>query len=105
MRSDGARSTIGLRIGAVAGLLFLHLPLALIFLYAFTTEEKSYAFPPPDYTLKWFAVAWERQDIWNAMALSLQVGITRRSPRSSWEHSPLRRWPERASSGVRRSRC
>lgn len=76
MRSDGSRSTIGLRIGAIAGLLFLHLPLALIFLYAFTTEEKSYAFPPPGYTLKWFAVAWERQDIWNAMTLSLQVGIT-----------------------------
>lgn len=76
MRSERARSPIGLRIGAVAGLLFLHLPLALIFLYAFTTEEKSYAFPPPDYTLKWFAVAWERQDIWNAMTLSLQVGIT-----------------------------
>lgn len=74
MRSSG-KSSIGLRIGAVAGLLFLHLPLVLIFLYAFTTEEKSYAFPPPDYTLKWFAVAWERQDIWNAITLSLKVGV------------------------------
>ena len=40
-------SPLGLRISAIAGLLFLHLPLALIFLYAFTTEEKSFQFPPP----------------------------------------------------------
>lgn len=76
MRSDGANASVGLRLGALAGLLFLHLPLVLIFLYAFTTEDKSYAFPPPDYTLKWFAVAWGRQDIWDAMKLSLEVGLT-----------------------------
>ena len=29
------------RVAAVGGLLFLHLPLALIFLYAFTTEYSS----------------------------------------------------------------
>jgi putative spermidine/putrescine transport system permease protein len=64
-----------LTAAAVAGLLFLHLPLALIFLYAFTTEEKSYQFPPPDLTLKWFAAVWDRQDIWNAMWLSLKVAL------------------------------
>jgi hypothetical protein len=26
---------------------FLHLPILLIFVYAFTTEEKSYQWPPP----------------------------------------------------------
>ncbi|MCK5913169.1 MAG: ABC transporter permease, partial [Desulfuromusa sp.] len=55
------------------GLLFLHGPLALIFLYAFTTEDKSYQFPPPGLTLKWFSVAWQRQDIWDAIGLSLRV--------------------------------
>jgi putative spermidine/putrescine transport system permease protein len=45
----------------------------LILLYAFTTEDKSYQFPPPGLTLKWFAVAWGRQDIWNALGLSLRV--------------------------------
>ena len=35
------KTPLGLRISAVAGLLFLHLPLMLIFLYAFTTEEKK----------------------------------------------------------------
>ncbi len=71
MRSDGA--PLGLKIAAGAGLLFLHIPLAFIILYAFTTEERSYQFPPPGFTTKWFAVAWERQDIWNAIGLSLKV--------------------------------
>ena len=31
----------GLSLSAVGGLLFQHVPLALIILYAFTTEEKS----------------------------------------------------------------
>lgn len=71
MRSDSA--PLGLKIAAGAGLLFLHIPLAFIILYAFTTEERSYQFPPPGFTTKWFAVAWERQDIWNAIGLSLKV--------------------------------
>jgi putative spermidine/putrescine transport system permease protein len=74
MRSDrGQRPPKSLAIAAIGGLLFLHLPLALIFLYAFTTEEKSYQFPPPGYTLQWFSVVWERQDIWNAIWLSVRV--------------------------------
>ena len=59
MRSD-APAPLGLRLAATAGLLFLHLPILLIFLYAFTTEERSYQFPPPGLTLKWFAVTWNR---------------------------------------------
>lgn len=67
------RAGTGLRLAALGGLLFLHLPLAFIFLYAFTTEDKSFRFPPPGLTLKWFAVAWERPDIWEAFGLSLRV--------------------------------
>jgi len=51
------RAPLSLKIAALAGLAFLHIPLLFILLYAFTTEERSYAFPPPGYTLKWFAVA------------------------------------------------
>ena len=69
----GVRASFGLKAAAVAGLLYLHLPLALILLYAFTTEDKSYQFPPPGLTLKWFSVAWDRQDIWDALTLSLRV--------------------------------
>jgi putative spermidine/putrescine transport system permease protein len=71
MHSD--RAPLGLRLSAVAGLLFLHLPIMLIFVYAFTTEERSFAFPPPGLTTKWFAVAWNRADIWPPLFLSLKV--------------------------------
>ena len=64
----------GLKIGAAAGLLFLYLPLLLIFLYAFTTEEKSFQFPPPGFTTKWFSTAWfDRPDIWGPLYLSIKV--------------------------------
>ncbi len=71
MHSD--RASWGLKLAAGFGLAFLHLPILLIFLYAFTTEERTYAFPPPGLTLQWFAVAWDRPDIWQALGLSLQV--------------------------------
>ncbi len=72
MRSD-ARSPVGLKLAAFGGLLFLHLPILLIFLYAFTTEERTYQFPPPGLTLKWFAVTWSREDVWPPLYLSLRV--------------------------------
>jgi putative spermidine/putrescine transport system permease protein len=62
-----------LSAAAWAVVLFLHLPLALIVLYAFSAEDKSYVFPPPALTTQWFGVAWQRQDVWDAMALSFQV--------------------------------
>ena len=41
MRSDrGQKSPFFLKIAAAGGLLFLHLPILLIFVYAFTTEER-----------------------------------------------------------------
>jgi putative spermidine/putrescine transport system permease protein len=52
---------------------FLHIPLALIVLYAFSAEEKSYVFPPPGLTTRWFAVALEREDVWAAIRMSFEV--------------------------------
>ena len=66
-------ASLGLKIGAIFGILFLHVPLFFIILYAFTTEDKSYQFPPPGYTLKWLSIVLGREDIWNAVGLSLQV--------------------------------
>ena len=74
MRSDRERrAPLGLKIAAGAGLLFLHLPILLIFVYAFTTEERSYQWPPPGLTLKWLGVTWNRPDVWEALALSTRV--------------------------------
>ena len=72
----GLRASLTLKLAAIGGLLYLHLPVAFIILYAFTTEEKSYQFPPPGLTLQWFEVAWGRQDIWDALALSVRVALT-----------------------------
>jgi putative spermidine/putrescine transport system permease protein len=65
----------GRLLGAAAGgvLLFLHAPLLLIVLYAFSAEDKSFVFPPPGLTTRWFAVAWGRPDVRDALVLSLQV--------------------------------
>ncbi len=74
MRSDRSQSAgFSLKIAAATGLAFLHLPILLIFVYAFTTEEKSFQWPPPGFTTKWFAVAWNRPDIWEALTLSVKV--------------------------------
>ena len=74
MRSDSdQRAPLTLKIAAGAGLLFLHLPILLIFVYAFTTEERSYQWPPPGFTAKWLAVTWNRPDIWDALGLSVRV--------------------------------
>ena len=55
--------------------LFLHIPIALIIFYSFSMDEKTLEFPPSGYTLKWFGIAYERQDIWNALYLSLKVSF------------------------------
>jgi putative spermidine/putrescine transport system permease protein len=62
-----------LKVAAWGAVLFLHIPLALIILYAFSAEDKSFVFPPPGLTTQWFAVAWERQDVWDAIGLSVKV--------------------------------
>ncbi len=64
-----------LKIATWGVVLFLHIPLALIVLYAFSAEDKSYIFPPPALTTDWFAVAWERDDVWAAMKMSAKVAV------------------------------
>ncbi|MFN0039977.1 MAG: ABC transporter permease [Burkholderiales bacterium] len=71
----GVRAGTPLKLAALGGIAFLHLPLAIIILYAFSAEDKSFIFPPPGLTLKWFAVAWSREDVRAALFLSLQVGL------------------------------
>jgi putative spermidine/putrescine transport system permease protein len=66
-------ASLGQKLAAVAGLMFLHAPVWVIVLYAFTTEDRTYQFPPPGLTLHWFEVAFARDDIWAAMRLSLMV--------------------------------
>ncbi|BBS88777.1 ABC transporter permease [Aeromonas media] len=74
MKQDHGSQPPGLlKYAAIGGLLFLHFPILFIFLYAFTSESKSYQFPPPGLTLKWFEVTLNRPDVWRAIQLSLEV--------------------------------
>jgi putative spermidine/putrescine transport system permease protein len=72
-RKDWNGASFGQKLAAAAGLVFLHAPVWVIVLYAFTTEDRTYQFPPPGLTLHWFEVAFAREDIWAAMRLSLMV--------------------------------
>lgn len=69
------RASLGLRTAAYLGVAFLHIPLLLIILYAFTSEDRTYTFPPPGLTLKWFGVAFAREDMWAALWLSVRVAF------------------------------
>ncbi|MCQ2006398.1 ABC transporter permease [Rhizobium sp. NRK18] len=74
MRSDRNTSApFLLKLAAGGGLLFLHLPILLIFVYAFTTEDKSFQWPPPGLTTRWLVSTWNRPDVWQALALSVKV--------------------------------
>jgi putative spermidine/putrescine transport system permease protein len=62
-----------LRVGTGLVLLFLHFPIFIIVLYAFTTQRSSFRFPPPGLTLDWLQAARENPAIWEALRLSLEV--------------------------------
>ena len=62
-------------LAAIGGLLFLHIPLWLIFLYSFTTDESAYTFPPPGLTLKWFPQAIQNTAMQDALFLTLRVAV------------------------------
>lgn len=101
MRSNTLNSTPraswGLKGATGCALLFLHFPIFIILLYAFTTEEASFTFPPPGLTTQWFgqllggetecttveqegaapiqncAYQPNRPDFWSAIGLSVTV--------------------------------
>ncbi|MDW8267545.1 MAG: ABC transporter permease, partial [Anaerolineae bacterium] len=69
------RASLWLKLAAIGVVLFLNLPVWIIAVYAFTTDEAAYTFPLPGVTTRWFAVAWERVDMWQALWLSVRVAL------------------------------
>lgn len=67
------RGTWWLQASAIAVLLFLHIPMWLIFLYSFTTDTAAYTFPPPGLTLKWIPQALSNPEMQAALSLSIRV--------------------------------
>jgi putative spermidine/putrescine transport system permease protein len=72
MESRGLR--IALRIWVVLVLLFLFVPIALIFLYAFDKSTVQ-SWPISGFTVRWFSVAWHDPDVRQAFLLSIKVGL------------------------------
>ncbi len=67
------QASFSLKLATTLVLLFLHLPVWIILLYAFTTDEATFSFPLPGFTTQWFGEAWRRDDFWAALGLSLRV--------------------------------
>ena len=70
---SGQKAPWGVTLASIGALLFLHVPIFVIFLYTLTPDEQTFTFPLPGITFKWFGVALQRPDLWRAMTLSLQV--------------------------------
>ena len=71
--TSGDSAPLLLKLAAFGSILFLFMPLLIIFIYAFTTDEATFTFPLPGLTTRWFAVALGRADLWDALWLTLRV--------------------------------
>ncbi|HSS94187.1 MAG TPA: ABC transporter permease [Candidatus Dormibacteraeota bacterium] len=71
---EGIWTKLALRIWAGLILLFLFIPILLIFFYAFNTSNIE-SWPIPGLTLKWFTATWNDPEIRTALGLSLQAGL------------------------------
>lgn len=71
--NNSPNASISLRLATLGALLFLHLPLIIVILYSFTTDEASFSFPPPGLTTRWFFEVFNRTDFRSALGLSLAV--------------------------------
>ncbi|HLB62920.1 MAG TPA: ABC transporter permease [Actinomycetota bacterium] len=69
------RRTLGLKLASGAVILFQYFPLAVIFLYAFTTESAGFRFPPPGLTTEWFGVTFRNPDMWKALRFSVEIAL------------------------------
>ena len=65
----------GLKAAVGFVLVFLHFPLMIVVLYAFTTQESAFTFPPPSLTTSWFSQALDTPDLWAAFRLSIEVAL------------------------------
>jgi putative spermidine/putrescine transport system permease protein len=63
-----------LRIGAGLTLAFIYVPLLVIAIYAFN-ENISQTWPIEQYTTKWFRVAWEDENVRDALWLSVKAAL------------------------------
>ncbi len=71
---EGYWTRMALRLWAVLILLFLFIPILLIFLYAFN-DSNIESWPISGLSLKWIAPTWEDPKVQTALLLSVQTGL------------------------------
>lgn len=71
---EGTWTRIALWVWAALILVFLFVPILLIFFYAFNSSNIE-SWPIPGLTLKWFTATWNDENVRTALGLSLQVGL------------------------------
>ena len=63
-----------LRVAVVLTLGFIYVPLFVIALYAFN-ESVTQGWPIESFSTKWFSVAWENEDVRDALKMSVLAGL------------------------------
>ena len=71
---EGFWTRMALRAWTALILLFLFIPILLIFLYAFNTSNIE-SWPIPGLTTRWFTSTWDDPDVRSALLLSVQAGL------------------------------
>jgi putative spermidine/putrescine transport system permease protein len=71
---EGTWTKVGLRIWAVLLLLFLFIPILMIFLYAFN-QSNIESWPISGYSMRWINQAWVDPDVRAALLLSVQAAL------------------------------
>lgn len=72
---EGRWTRLALQLWVVLILLFLFVPLLLIFLYAFNPSNIQ-SWPISGLTLKWFTSTWNDAEVRTSLGLSVQAGLT-----------------------------
>jgi putative spermidine/putrescine transport system permease protein len=70
----GRGTRLVLTLATIATLVFIYVPIALIFTYAFN-DAPSAAWPPAGFTLRWFGVALENTALQQAFLTSIVVAL------------------------------
>lgn len=65
---------LGMRVVTLLVLLFLYVPLLVIFVYAFN-PERSQAWPLPGLSTRWFVATWNNLEVRSALVTSLKAGL------------------------------
>jgi putative spermidine/putrescine transport system permease protein len=69
-----ALSRWGLRVFMALGLLFIYVPLLLILVNSFN-GDRTFAWPPHDFTTRWWSAAWNNGGARDALWTSVKAGL------------------------------